>query len=127
MRVVIGTGGTAGHVLPGLAVARRLRDRLGADVVFVGRSEGQESTLVPAADFPLVTVEAVPFSRRPSLGMLRAPVAALRAARKSREIIRGADVVVGMGGYVSVPVSLAARRERVPLILHEQNALPGLA
>jgi UDP-N-acetylglucosamine--N-acetylmuramyl-(pentapeptide) pyrophosphoryl-undecaprenol N-acetylglucosamine transferase len=127
MRVVIGTGGTAGHVLPALAVAGSLRDRFDADVLFVGRSEGQEATLIPAGGFPLETVEAIPFVRGVSLGALRAPVAALRAARRSREIVRGADVVIGMGGYVSVPVSLAARRERVPLVLHEQNALPGLA
>jgi UDP-N-acetylglucosamine--N-acetylmuramyl-(pentapeptide) pyrophosphoryl-undecaprenol N-acetylglucosamine transferase len=127
MRVVVGTGGTAGHVLPALAVAGRLRDRLGADVVFVGRAEGQEATLVPAAGFPLEPVEALPFGRKVSLSTLRAPLAALRAARRSLAIVRGADVVVGMGGYVSVPVSLAARRERVPLVLHEQNALPGLA
>jgi UDP-N-acetylglucosamine--N-acetylmuramyl-(pentapeptide) pyrophosphoryl-undecaprenol N-acetylglucosamine transferase len=127
MRVIVGTGGTAGHVLPALAVAERLRDRVGADVAFVGRSEGQEATLVPAAGFVLETIEALPFARRPSAAMIRAPIAALRAARRSREVVRGADVVVGMGGYVSVPVALAARRERVPLVVHEQNALPGLA
>ncbi len=127
MRVVIGTGGTAGHVFPAVATALRLRDRLGAEVVFVGRAEGQEAELVPAAGFPLVTVEAVPFRRALSMATLRAPFAALRAARECRSVVRGATVVVGMGGYVSVPVSLAARRERIPLVLHEQNALPGLA
>lgn len=127
MRVVVGTGGTAGHILPALAVAERLRDRLGAEVVFMGRDGGQEATLVPAAGFQLETVKAIPFSRRFSLAMLRAPLAALRAAGQSRPVVRSADVVLGMGGYVSVPVSLAARRERVPLVLHEQNALPGLA
>jgi UDP-N-acetylglucosamine--N-acetylmuramyl-(pentapeptide) pyrophosphoryl-undecaprenol N-acetylglucosamine transferase len=127
MRVVVGTGGTAGHVLPAIAVADRLRERFDADVVFVGRAEGQEATLVPAAGFHLETVEALPFARRLSIGTLRAPVAALRAAGRSRRVIRGADVVIGMGGFVSVPVALAARVERAPLIVHEQNALPGLA
>jgi UDP-N-acetylglucosamine--N-acetylmuramyl-(pentapeptide) pyrophosphoryl-undecaprenol N-acetylglucosamine transferase len=127
VRAVIGTGGTAGHVFPAVATAVRLRDRLGADVVFVGRAEGQESKLVPAAGFRLVTVEALPFRRALSIATLRAPVMALRAARQSRSVVRGADVVLGMGGFVSVPVSLAARRERVPLVLHEQNAVPGLA
>jgi UDP-N-acetylglucosamine--N-acetylmuramyl-(pentapeptide) pyrophosphoryl-undecaprenol N-acetylglucosamine transferase len=127
MRIVVGTGGTAGHVLPAIAVADRLLQRFDAEVVFVGRAEGQEATLVPAAGFHLETVEALPFARRPSLGMLRAPVAALRAAGRSRGVVRGAEVVIGMGGFVSVPVALAARAERVPLIVHEQNALPGLA
>ncbi|MGH2663047.1 MAG: undecaprenyldiphospho-muramoylpentapeptide beta-N-acetylglucosaminyltransferase [Actinomycetota bacterium] len=127
MRVVIGTGGTAGHIYPALSVARVLRDRLQADVLFVGRAEGQEARLVPQAGFPLEPVAALPFRRRLSVDTVRAPVAALRAARASRRVVRGADAVLGMGGYVSVPVSLAARRERVPLVVHEQNAAPGLA
>jgi UDP-N-acetylglucosamine--N-acetylmuramyl-(pentapeptide) pyrophosphoryl-undecaprenol N-acetylglucosamine transferase len=127
MRVVIGTGGTAGHVFPALATADRLRDRLGAEVTFVGRADGQEARLVPEAGYALETVEALPFRRRLSPAMVRAPFAALRAARRCRPVVRGADVVLGMGGYVSVPVALAARRERVPLVVHEQNATPGLA
>ena len=127
MRVIIGTGGTAGHIFPALAVAGRLRDGLGADVLFVGRAEGQEASMVPAAGFPMRTIRALPFHRGLSLRAIRAPFAALRAATEARGIVRGCDVVLGMGGYVSVPVSLAARRERVPLVLHEQNAVPGLA
>ena len=127
MRVLIAAGGTAGHIFPGLAVAARLRDRHGAEVRFVGRAGGQEASLVPAAGFALATVEARPFQRRLSLGAVRAPLTALRASRRVRGMLRGADVAVGMGGYASVPLALAARHERVPLVLHEQNAVPGLA
>jgi UDP-N-acetylglucosamine--N-acetylmuramyl-(pentapeptide) pyrophosphoryl-undecaprenol N-acetylglucosamine transferase len=127
LRVLVAAGGTAGHVFPGLAVARQLRDRFGADVLFIGRTDGQEATLVPEAGFRLATVEARPFVRRVSIAALRAPLAALRAAGRARRVVRGADVVLGMGGYVSVPVSLAAGRERVPLVIHEQNAVLGLA
>lgn len=126
MRVVIAAGGTAGHVFPGVALAERLRDR-GADVLFVGRSDGQEARLVPDAGFPLATVEARPFVRRVSLAALRAPLSAVRAAGRARGLLRRADVAVGMGGYTSVPLALAALRERTPLVLHEQNAVPGLA
>ncbi|HEX2032464.1 MAG TPA: undecaprenyldiphospho-muramoylpentapeptide beta-N-acetylglucosaminyltransferase [Actinomycetota bacterium] len=127
MRVVVGAGGTAGHVFPALAAAERLRAGWGAEVTFVGREQGLEARLVPEAGFPLVTVQSLPFVRKLSAGMLRAPLAALGAARRSRGVVRGADVVLGMGGYVSVPVALAARSERVPLVVHEQNAAPGLA
>lgn len=127
MRVVLAAGGTAGHIFPGLSLARRLRDDHGADVLFVGRAGGQEARLVPAAGFRLATVESRPFVRRLSVRALAAPVAALRAARRARRLLRAADVAVGMGGYTSVPVALAAWRERVPLVLHEQNAVPGLA
>lgn len=127
MRVVIGTGGTAGHIFPALATAERLRDEHGASVVFVGTGSGQEGTIVPAAGFPLKVIEAAPFHRGVSLRAIRAPISALRAATKARAFIRGADAVLGMGGYVSVPVTLATRREHVPLVVHEQNAVMGLA
>lgn len=127
MRIVIGTGGTAGHIFPALATGERLRDGHGAEVVFVGTGTGQEATIVPAAGFPLELIEAVPFHRGLSLRTIRAPFSALRAATKARRFVRGADAVLGMGGYVSVPVTLATRREHVPLIVHEQNAVMGLA
>ncbi|MGH2691930.1 MAG: undecaprenyldiphospho-muramoylpentapeptide beta-N-acetylglucosaminyltransferase [Actinomycetota bacterium] len=127
MRIVIGTGGTAGHIFPALATGIRLRDRYGAEVVFAGTTSGQEATLVPKVGFRFESIEATPFHRRASLRTVLAPITALRAAGEARRFVRGADAVLGMGGYVSVPVSLAARREHVPLIVHEQNAVLGLA
>jgi UDP-N-acetylglucosamine--N-acetylmuramyl-(pentapeptide) pyrophosphoryl-undecaprenol N-acetylglucosamine transferase len=126
-RIVIGGGGTAGHVFPALAVARVLADRHGADVRFVGTDRGLEATLVPAAGFPFTGVEARPFLRRVSPAALRAPFALLRSLRRCREVVAGADAVLGMGGYASGPVVVAALRARRPVVLHEQNALPGLA
>jgi UDP-N-acetylglucosamine--N-acetylmuramyl-(pentapeptide) pyrophosphoryl-undecaprenol N-acetylglucosamine transferase len=124
--VVIAGGGTAGHVFPGLALGRTLRDR-GRDVRFVGTEGGLEARLVPAAGFEFHAVPARPFVRRVSADALRAPFVALGAARRCRPLVRGATAVVGMGGYVSVSTVLAARRERLPVVLHEQNAIPGLA
>lgn len=127
MRVVVAGGGTAGHVFPALALAKELAERHGADVAFVGTARGLESGLVPAAGFAFSTVEARPFERKLSLRAVTAPVWALRSVGRCRPLVAGADVVVGMGGYVSVPASLAAIRSRRPLVLHEQNAVPGLA
>lgn len=127
MRVVIGTGGTAGHVFPALATADVLRDELGADVLFLGRGAGQEARLVPAGGHRFEEIEALPLRRGLSPSTLLLPFAVLRAARRCRPLLAGADVVLGMGGFVSVPVSLAARRDRIPLVVHEQNAVPGLA
>jgi UDP-N-acetylglucosamine--N-acetylmuramyl-(pentapeptide) pyrophosphoryl-undecaprenol N-acetylglucosamine transferase len=126
MRVAIAGGGTAGHVFPGLALGRTLRDR-GHDVFFLGTETGLEATLVPASGFSFHVIRARPFVRRPSLASLKAPLVALGAVRECRRLVRDADVVVGMGGYVSVPGALASRREKRPLVLHEQNAIPGLA
>ena len=124
--VVIAGGGTAGHVFPGLALGRTLRHR-GYDVRFVGTQAGLEASLVPGADFEFHPVPARPLVRELSLDALRAPFVAAGATRRCRPLVRGAKAIVGMGGYVSVGAVLAARRERIPVILHEQNAIPGLA
>jgi UDP-N-acetylglucosamine--N-acetylmuramyl-(pentapeptide) pyrophosphoryl-undecaprenol N-acetylglucosamine transferase len=127
VNVLIAAGGTAGHVSPGLALARELADELGAEVRFAGAPNGQESRLVPAAGFAFDPVEAAPFVRAMSPRNLAAPAVVLRSVRRARPLVRVADVVVGMGGYVSVPVGIAALRDRRPLVVHEQNAVPGLA
>ena len=126
MRILIAGGGTAGHVFPALALARRLAEQ-GHDVRFAGTAKGKESSLVPEAGFAFVEVEARPFVRKPSWGALAAPITAARSVGRLRPSVEACDVVVGMGGYVSVPVALAALRGRRPLVLHEQNAVPGLA
>jgi UDP-N-acetylglucosamine--N-acetylmuramyl-(pentapeptide) pyrophosphoryl-undecaprenol N-acetylglucosamine transferase len=126
MRILVAGGGTAGHVYPGLSLARVLRDR-GHDVSFLGTERGLEASIVPAAGFAFDAIRAKPLARKLSLGTALAPFVALAAVRRCRSLVRGADVTVGMGGYVSVPAVLAARRERIPVVLHEQNAVPGLA
>jgi UDP-N-acetylglucosamine--N-acetylmuramyl-(pentapeptide) pyrophosphoryl-undecaprenol N-acetylglucosamine transferase len=126
MRFVIAAGGTAGHVYPGLALGRVLRER-GQEVAFVGTADRLEARLVPAAGFEFHAVSAQPFARRISLDAVRAPLVALATVGRCRPIVRGAAAVVGMGGYTSVPTVIAARREGVPVLLHEQNAVPGLA
>ena len=126
MNVVVAGGGTGGHVTPALALARRLIDDHGAHVRFVGSSSGFEARMVPEAGIEFHGIDVVPLRRELSLRAARAPLVALRAARGARPLVQGADVVVGVGGYASVPAGLAARRERIPLVLHEQNAIPSL-
>lgn len=126
MKVLIAAGGTAGHVLPALAVARVLADG-GDTVTFLGTETGQEARLVPAAGFALSTVDVRPFPRRPSRELAAAGLAAARSVRACRPLVEAADVVLGMGGYVSVPAGVAASRAGRPLVIHEQNAVAGLA
>lgn len=123
-------GGTAGHVNPLLAVGDRLRDRDStAEVLVLGTEEGLEARLVPERGYELLTIAKVPFPRRPNRAALTFPARFTSTVRKVRAIIqqRGVDVVVGFGGYVSTPAYLAARKERIPIALHEANAKPGLA
>ena len=125
MKVVIAGGGTAGHVFPALALAEKLRPD--AEIEFVGSPDGQEASLVPDAGYMFHGVAADRFPRKLSPAAATAGFKALRSVGACREIVRAADVVVGMGGYASVPAVLAARLGRRPLLLHEQNAIPGLA
>ncbi|MEL5990479.1 UDP-N-acetylglucosamine--N-acetylmuramyl-(pentapeptide) pyrophosphoryl-undecaprenol N-acetylglucosamine transferase [Microbacterium phosphatis] len=123
-------GGTAGHVNPLLAVADGIRRREpDAEILVLGTQEGLEARLVPERGYELLIIPKVPFPRRPNRAALRFPVAFVRAVARVRGYIRdrGVDVVVGFGGYASTPAYLAAGRERIPFVVHEANARPGLA
>lgn len=123
-------GGTAGHVNPLLAVADSLRHRdPKADVLVLGTAEGLESRLVPERGYELLIVDKVPFPRRPTRQALSFPGRFRRAIAQVRAHIRrhDVDVVVGFGGYASAPAYVAARREKIPFVVHEANAKPGLA
>ncbi|WP_299164983.1 undecaprenyldiphospho-muramoylpentapeptide beta-N-acetylglucosaminyltransferase [uncultured Arthrobacter sp.] len=127
---VLAGGGTAGHISPLLAIARALVEaNPAARVIAVGTPAGMETRLVPAAGFRLETIERVPMPRRLSVDLIKLPVRLVRAVRQALKIIdsAGADVVVGVGGYVSTPLYLAAWIRRLPVVIHEANARPGLA
>lgn len=128
--VVLAGGGTAGHISPLLALADTLRDRhAGIETVVLGTESGLEADLVPARGYSLTPIPKVPMPRRPSGDLLRLPGRLKAAVDAAAAAIRssGAEAVVGFGGYVSTPAYLAARRLSVPIVIHEQNARPGLA
>jgi UDP-N-acetylglucosamine--N-acetylmuramyl-(pentapeptide) pyrophosphoryl-undecaprenol N-acetylglucosamine transferase len=128
--VLLAGGGSAGHVSPLLALADALRRRHpDLRVTALGTREGLEARLVPARGYDLRFVPKVPLPRRPSGDLLRLPARLKAAVDAAGAAIdeTGAEVVVGFGGYVSTPAYLAARRRRVPIVVHEQNARPGLA
>ncbi|MFB2556323.1 UDP-N-acetylglucosamine--N-acetylmuramyl-(pentapeptide) pyrophosphoryl-undecaprenol N-acetylglucosamine transferase [Herbiconiux liangxiaofengii] len=123
-------GGTAGHVNPLLATADELRRREpGAEVLVLGTAEGLEARLVPERGYELLTIPKLPFPRRPNGAAVRFPAAFGRTIGQVATLIRArsVDVVVGFGGYASAPGYLGARRTRVPFVIHEGNAKPGLA
>ncbi|HEX2051077.1 MAG TPA: undecaprenyldiphospho-muramoylpentapeptide beta-N-acetylglucosaminyltransferase, partial [Actinomycetota bacterium] len=126
MRVVIAGGGTAGHVNPAIALAEALE---GDGVSFLGTATGAEARLVPAAGFTLETIDVRGFDRARPLSIVPTAARAAGAVVAAHRIVRRIrpDVVVGMGGYVSLPACAAARARRVPVVVHEQNAVFGLA
>ena len=129
-RYLFAGGGTAGHVNPLLAVADRLTEREpDSEVLVLGTAEGLESRLVPMRGYELLTIPRLPFPRRPNAAALRFPGAFRAAVARTEQIIRERDVevVLGVGGYAAAPAYIAARRTRTPIVVHEQNARPGLA
>ena len=123
-------GGTAGHVNPLLSLADAISTMdASAKVIALGTAEGLEANLVPGRGYRLETIARLPFPRKPSLYALKFPFAFGRAVSQVRALIRREqiEVVVGFGGYASAPAYLAARFERIPLVIHEANALPGIA
>ncbi len=128
LSVVLAGGGTTGHVGPLLALADCLRRRdPDTRIVCLGTTEGLESRLVPAAGYELAIMPRVPLPRRPSTDVLRLPTRLNAAISAAAEVLAGADVLVGFGGYVSAPAYLAARRAGIPIVVHEANARPGVA
>jgi UDP-N-acetylglucosamine--N-acetylmuramyl-(pentapeptide) pyrophosphoryl-undecaprenol N-acetylglucosamine transferase len=125
MRVLIAAGGTAGHVVPALAVADALRER-GAEVEFAG-GERAEKRLVPRAGYPMHELGAVRgIDRRNPLKAAKALFKALGATRRALGLVGGADAVLGAGGYVAGPVGAAAVLRRVPMVLVEADSHLGL-
>ncbi|TMB37089.1 MAG: undecaprenyldiphospho-muramoylpentapeptide beta-N-acetylglucosaminyltransferase [Deltaproteobacteria bacterium] len=128
MRMLIAGGGTGGHLFPGLALAEEVKTRHPRnDVLFVGTQRGLEMRVVPKSGFPLETIDVGPLKRQGGLGLLRGLGRIPRSLWQSRRILRrfDPDVVVGVGGYASGPVVLAAYLMGIPTAVQEQNALAG--
>lgn len=124
--VVVMAGGTGGHVFPALAVAEGLRAR-GVSIHWLGTRGGIEAELVPARDFPITYLEVSGVRGQGLKRLLLAPfklvVAVIAAMRLLNQV--QADVVIGLGGYVTGPGGVAARLLGKPLLIHEQNAVAG--
>ncbi len=129
MRVIVAGGGTGGHVIPALAIARELRSRYGAEVLFVGTRHGIEARLVPAAGFELRLIEVGALNRVDFATRLKTLFDLPGAVTTSAKLIREfrPEVMIGVGGYVSGPAMLAAGMMSVPALAFEPNVVPGVA
>ena len=129
MHVVIAGGGSAGHIEPALNTADALR-RADSEVgiTMVGSEKGLDTKLVPPRGYDLRLIPGVPLPRRPGVPLLTFPGRLFGAVRQAKKVLRDADadVVVGFGSYVALPTYLAARWAKVPIVVHEANATPGL-
>ena len=127
--MLIAGGGTGGHIIPALAVARELVARQQAEVLFVGTPRGMESRLIPEAGFKLHLVEIGPLNKVSLRTRLQTLLALPRSLAECKRLIRefSPDVVLGVGGYASGPAMGAAIQLKVPTMAFEPNAVPGLA
>ena len=130
MRVLMTGGGTGGHVYPALAIAEIIKKNVpGAEIAFVGTEKGIENRLVPEAGYCLYHIRIQGIRRSLSLSNLKTAYLVLTSPRKAKEIIQDfkPDVVIGTGGYVCWPLLRAASSMGIPSMVHESNALPGVA
>jgi UDP-N-acetylglucosamine--N-acetylmuramyl-(pentapeptide) pyrophosphoryl-undecaprenol N-acetylglucosamine transferase len=129
LRVLIAGGGTGGHVIPALAIARELRDTAGAEVRFVGTARGLETKLVPEARFALELIHVGQLKNVSMATRLRTVMDLPLGVGRCIGLLRSfrPHVVIGVGGYASGPAMMAAILLRVPTLAFEPNAVPGLA
>lgn len=130
MKIILSGGGTGGHIYPALAIAREIRNRVpAAQILYVGSKEGMENNIVPREGLDFKSVDISGIDRSSMLKASKSLVKFPRSFFQAWDIIKEfkPDVVVGTGGYVSFPVVLAATFFACKTIIHEQNAVPGLA
>jgi UDP-N-acetylglucosamine--N-acetylmuramyl-(pentapeptide) pyrophosphoryl-undecaprenol N-acetylglucosamine transferase len=127
MRLLVAGGGTGGHLYPGMAVAEEVKAR-GGEVLFVGTSRGLEARVVPAAGYPLELLAVSGLKRVGAGGFVRGVGRLPVAFARSMGIVRRfrPDVVLGVGGYASGPLVMAAALMRRPTAIQEQNSVPGV-
>ncbi len=133
MRLIFAGGGTAGHINPALAIAGYVREKQpDAEILYIGNKGGMEERLVPQAGFEFKSVSVQGFRRKISLKSLKENIVtvnkAVRSTMDAERIIKEfkPDICIGTGGYVSGPVLKAASKLGVPILIHEQNAYPGI-
>lgn len=124
--VMIMAGGTGGHIFPALAVAEKLRED-GCEVRWLGTRKGMEAKIVPAAGFPIDWLSVTGLRGKGVVHKIKAPFMVLLACMQAVQILvqRKPDIVLGMGGFVAGPGGLMAYILRLPLVIHEQNRIPG--
>ncbi len=129
MKVVFSGGGTAGHINPALSIAKKVLEKApDSQILFVGTPTGMENKLVTKEGFAIRHVEVKGFQRKLTLQNLKVAYLAITSIGQAKKILKEfrPDVVIGTGGYVSWPVLRAATKMKIPTLIHEQNARPGL-
>lgn len=130
MRVIIAAAGTGGHINPGIAIANKIKaEQPDSEITFIGTKRGLETDLVPRAGYKLFTIDAYGISRKITLANFKNITKTIKSIKITKKFMKEfkPDIVIGTGGYICGPVMLAANKLKVPALLHESNAFPGVA
>jgi len=130
MRVVIAAAGTGGHINPGIAIANKIKSmEEDSEIIFVGTSRGLEVDLVPRAGYALKTLRAYGIERKLTLQNIKNLYYTIKSIKEAKKLMQEfkPDVVIGTGGYICMPVIIAANQMKIPTLLHESNAFPGVS
>ena len=130
MKVIIAAAQTGGHINPGIAIANKIKkENKNARIMFIGTTRGLENDLIPRAGFDLRTIEAHGINRKISINNIKKMLKTLKGLGEAKKIVKEykPDIVIGTGGFICGPVLMAAKKYKIPTILHESNAFPGVA
>ena len=130
MKVIIAAAQTGGHINPGIAIANKIKEEnKNAKIMFIGTTRGLENDLVPRAGFELKTIEAYGINRKISLTNFKNMLKTLKGLKEAKKIVKefNPDIVIGTGGFICGPVLMAAKKYKIPTIVHESNSFPGVA
>lgn len=130
MKVIIAAAGTAGHINPGLSIANKIKENnKDVEIIFIGTNRGLENDLVPRSGYELKTIEAYGFSKSISVTNFKNMIKTMKGFHQAKKIVEEfkPDIVIGTGGYICGAVITAAHKNKIPTLLHESNAYPGLA
>lgn len=130
MKVVIAAAGTGGHINPGIAIANKIMEKEpNSKIIFIGTNRGLETDLVPRAGYKLECINSYGISRKINLDNIKRLLKTIKSISEAKKILKEfkPDIVIGTGGYICVSVGIAAKKLKIPIILHESNAFPGVA
>ncbi len=130
MRILLTGGGTAGHINPAIAIANYIKEKEpGSEILFIGTEQGMEKTLVPKSGYSIEYIKVHGFKRSLSLSNIKNVCEAFFGIIKAKKIIKkfSPDIAIGTGGYVTGPVLMGASQLKIPTIVHESNAYPGVS
>ena len=130
MKVLIAAAGTGGHINPAIAIANKIKqEEKNSEIIFLGTTRGLENDLVPRAGYKLKTIQAYGLSKKISIDNFKKMYKTIQGVKETKKIIKDfmPDIVIGTGGYICGAAVIAAKANKIPVLLHESNAFPGKA